>query len=205
MSLQMQFCVNDHFRCFLGLPGSILDFSSGQWSKRVFIFSGERRRSPSLVQGSDREVCWERCPPQGSGPGLDTNSIFFRFLFVKTHWFAWRADQWPPHRGNTILFRSSQQLPRLRLGPSTRLVRCFRNYRDTRTPSGVGREARRSQDTVNNNWRKPWLCVCRKRTFLHRSLIVKSQQKKIELVTRPGGIKLGCGDHWCCHSARSRP
>ena len=54
-----------------------------------------------------------------------------------------------PHRGNTILFRSSQQLPRLRLGPSkgflswhgallepsTCLVRCFPNYRDTRTPS----------------------------------------------------------------------
>ena len=42
-----------------------------------------------------------------------------------------------PHRVNTILLRSSKQLPRLRLGPSTRLVRCFRNYRDTRTPSGV--------------------------------------------------------------------
>ena len=38
-----------------------------------------------------------------------------------------------PHRGNSILFGSSQQLPRLRL------VRCFRNYRDTRTPSGVAR------------------------------------------------------------------
>ena len=52
-------------------------------------------------------------------------------------------------RGNTILFRSSQQLPHLRLGPlkgflswhgalqgpSTRLVCCFRNY--TRTPSDV--------------------------------------------------------------------
>ena len=38
---------------------------------------------------------------------------------------------YPSHQGNTILFRSSQQLPRLRLG------RCFRNYRDTRTPSGV--------------------------------------------------------------------
>ena len=42
-----------------------------------------------------------------------------------------------------------------------------------------------SQDTVKNRWRKPWLCVCWKRTFLHRSLIVKSQQNKIELVTRP--------------------
>ena len=50
---------------------------------------------------------------------------FFLFPFVT------------PHRGNTILFRSSQQLPRLRRGPSTRLVRCFQNYRDTRTPSGV--------------------------------------------------------------------
>ena len=52
-----------------------------------------------------------------------------------------------------VLCSSSQQLPRLRLGPlkgflswhgallrpSTRLVRCFRNYRDTRTPSGVAR------------------------------------------------------------------
>ena len=51
-----------------------------------------------------------------------------------------------PHRGNTILFCSPQQLPRLRLGPlkgclnwhgaltgpSTRLVRCFRNYRGSR-------------------------------------------------------------------------
>ena len=52
-----------------------------------------------------------------------------------------------PHRRNTSLFRSSQQLPRLRLEPlkgflsrhgafqgtSTRLVRCFRNYKDTVT------------------------------------------------------------------------
>ena len=27
--------------------------------------------------------------------GLATNSIFFCFLFVKTHRFAWRANQWP--------------------------------------------------------------------------------------------------------------
>ena len=139
-----------------------------------------------------------------------------------------------PHLGNTILFRSSQQLPRLRLGPSkgflswhgallgpsTRLVHCFRNYRDTRTPSGVARLARRSQGTVNNNWRKPWLCVCWKRTFLHRSLILKSQQNRIELVTRPGlhqaGQILGLGDqdhripgghphHWPGLCARGNP
>ena len=28
-------------------------------------------------------------------PGLATNSIFICFLFVKNHWFAWRANQWP--------------------------------------------------------------------------------------------------------------
>ena len=47
-----------------------------------------------------------------------------------------------------------------------------------------------SQDTVNNNWRKPWLCVCRKRIYLHRSSIVKSQRNRIELVTRPGLVQL---------------
>ena len=26
--------------------------------------------------------------------GLATNSIFFCLLFLKTHWFAWRANQW---------------------------------------------------------------------------------------------------------------
>ena len=28
-------------------------------------------------------------------PGLATNWIFFCFLFVKNHWFTWRANQWP--------------------------------------------------------------------------------------------------------------
>ena len=57
-----------------------------------------------------------------------------------------------PCRENTILFRSSQQLPRLgwvplkgflslhlapSKGPSTCLVRYFRNYSDTRKMSGV--------------------------------------------------------------------
>ena len=81
-------------------------------------------------------------------PGLLTNSIFFCFsLFVKSHRFA----SMTPHRGNSILCSSSQQLPCLRLGtlkgflswhsalqgPSTCLMRYFQNYRDTRTPSGV--------------------------------------------------------------------
>ena len=35
---------------------------------------------------------------------------------------------------------------------STHLVHCFRNYRDTRTLSGVPRWVQRSQDTVKNVW-----------------------------------------------------
>ena len=59
--------------------------------------------------------------------------FFFCFLFVKNSLICLEGKSMTPHRGNTILFRSSQQLPHLRL------VRCFRNYRDTRTPSGVPR------------------------------------------------------------------
>ena len=39
---------------------------------------------------------------------------------------------------------------------------------------------------VKNNWCTAWLCVFWKPTCLHRSLIVKSQQNIIEIVTRPG-------------------
>ena len=41
----------------------------------------------------------------------------------------------------------------------------------------------RSKDTVKQKWHKPWMCVCWKCTFLHRSLLVKSQQNRTELVT----------------------
>ena len=64
------------------------------------------------------------------------------------------------------------------------------HYRESRTPSGVPHLVQRSQDTAKNNWRKPWLCVCWKRTFVHGSLILKSQQNRIELVTRPGRLQM---------------
>ena len=60
-------------------------------------------------------------------------------------------------------------------GPSPCLMHCFWNFRDTRTLSSVPHLAQRSQDTVKNSWRKPWLWVWWKRTFLHQSLIVKIQ------------------------------
>ena len=85
-------------------------------------------------------------------PGLATNS-FSIFPFSDKSLICLEVKSMTPHWGNTFLFHSSQQLPRLRLGPSkgflswhgallgpsTRLVRCFRNYRDTRTQSGVSR------------------------------------------------------------------
>ena len=70
-------------------------------------------------------------------PSLATNSIFFCFLFCEKSLICLEGKSMSPHRGNTILFRSSQQLPCLRLGPLTHLVRCFRNYGKTRTPSFV--------------------------------------------------------------------
>ena len=85
------------------------------------LISGQKEREMSGASALGYEKCHVV-------PGLATNS-FFCFLFVK-------GQINDPSLGNTILFRSSQQLPRLCLEPSTRLVRCFRNYKDTRTPSG---------------------------------------------------------------------
>ena len=78
---------------------------------------------------------------------------FFLFPFCENSLICLEGKSMTPLRGNSILFRSSQQLPRLRLrplegslsrhatfqGPSTCLWRCFQNYRDTRTQSGVPR------------------------------------------------------------------
>ena len=57
--------------------------------------------------------------------------LFPCFLFVKKSWICLDGKSMTPHRRNTILCSSSQQLPCLRL------VLCFRNYRDTRTLSGA--------------------------------------------------------------------
>ena len=50
--------------------------------------------------------------------GLNTNSIFFCFPFCKKSLICLEGKSMTPHRVNAILFRSSQQLPRLRVGPS---------------------------------------------------------------------------------------
>ena len=43
---------------------------------------------------------------------------FFLFPFCEHSLICLEGKSMTPHRGNAILFRSSQQLPRLRLGPS---------------------------------------------------------------------------------------
>ena len=47
---------------------------------------------------------------------LATNSIFFLFPFCGKSLTCLEGKSMTPHRGNTILFHSSQQLPRLHLG-----------------------------------------------------------------------------------------
>ena len=79
------------------------------------------------------------------------------------------------HFKNTSLFYSSEELScnQLRLmkgisahsrnhqGPSTQLLYCIWNYRESMTPWDV---PERSQK-VRDSYRKPWLCVCCKHTF----------------------------------------
>ena len=68
----------------------------------------------------------------------------------KNHWFAWRANQWPligetlfsvvpPNNSHVSVSGTSEGFLSWNTlhGPLTHLVRFFRNYRDTRTPSGV--------------------------------------------------------------------
>ena len=69
---------------------------------------------------------------------------FFCFLLLSENsLICLEGKSMTPRRGNTIRFRSSQQLPRLRLGPSTRLVRCFpelQRYKDTVRCNALGAE-----------------------------------------------------------------
>ena len=72
----------------------------------------------------ERDGPFRRCGPlcgaglSGNDAGLATNSIFFCFLFCEKSLICLEGKSMTLHRGNTILLRSSQQLPRLRLGPS---------------------------------------------------------------------------------------
>ena len=55
---------------------------------------------------------------KGSVPQVWPLTQFFLFHFCEKSLICLEGKSMKSHRGNTILFRSSQQLPRLRLGPS---------------------------------------------------------------------------------------
>ena len=85
----------------------------------------------------------------GDEPGTGNEQVwplsqFFLFPFSKTSLICLEGKSMIPIWETLHIFRSTQQLPRLRLGPfkgprSTHLIHCFGNYRDTRTLSGVSR------------------------------------------------------------------
>ena len=101
-----------------------------------------------------------------------------------------------PCLGNTILFRSSQQLPRLCLGPSKGFFELTRRpSRALNLPRALLPELQRKKDTVRGvvlgvevpgrRQKQPTQTFV-ETNFLHQPLIVKSQQNRIEIVTRPG-------------------
>ena len=105
-----------------------------------------------------------------------------------------------PHWDNIFTFCFSQQLPCLCLGSlkgflwadkapfkGPWLASCVASWA-TEKPgySQVCRTRPRGPRTLSRTSDAKLNCAfCWKRTFLHRSLIVKSQQSRIELVTRP--------------------
>ena len=56
--------------------------------------------------------------PSGKKQVWPPTQFFSVSFFVKKSLICLEGKSMTPHRGNTILFRSSQQLPRLHLGPS---------------------------------------------------------------------------------------
>ena len=72
-------------------------------------FCGSQRESEKYeyilkIHGNTRSQVW-------------TLTHFFLFPFCENSLICLEGKSMTPHQGNTILFRSSQQLPRLRLGP----------------------------------------------------------------------------------------
>ena len=122
-------------------------------------------------------------------PGLQQVSSLTQFFSV---FFLWKLIDLPGGQINDPSSGKHYSLPFLPATPSSPSRTLEGLFELTRRPSraldsprALLPELQRYKDTVNNNWHKPWLCVCRKRTYLHWSSIAKSQQNKIELVTRP--------------------
>ena len=100
--------------------GSFLTFTNnvlllGKNTFHVLIIRSWSERLDHLVK-SDRHL-------EAIELGIDYYQVwaltqFFLLPFSENSLICLEGKSMTPHRGNTILFRSSQQLPRLRLGPS---------------------------------------------------------------------------------------
>ena len=74
---------------------------------------------------------------------------FFLFPFCEISLICLEGKSMTPSRGNTILFHSSQQLPRLRLGPSKGFFELtWRPTRSLDSPCALLPELQRYKDTV---------------------------------------------------------
>ena len=118
---------------------------------------------------------------------------FFLFPFCKeNYWFARGANSMTPLRGNTFLLCFSQQRPRLCLGPMKaffELTWCSAS-RALALCVALGAEVPGHSQKQLTQTLIDW-----KRTFLHQSSLVKSQQNRIELSTQTWVLLPG-PPHW---------
>ena len=80
------------------------------------------------------------------------------------------------------LFELTWRPSRSLILPCVMLLELQRNNDTFRCPT-LGMEV---SGHCPNSWRKPWLCLCWKKHFFHRSIILKSQENRIKFVTRLG-------------------
>ena len=69
------------------------------------------------IDAARKAISKESTDSGGGAAGLATNSIFFLFPFCEKSLICLEGKSMTPHQGNTILFLSSQQLPRHGLNP----------------------------------------------------------------------------------------
>ena len=79
--------------------------------------TGHQEKAAPLMTDSDEDLADDLTTTSG----LATNSIFFCFNFYKKALICLESKSMTPRRGNTVLFCSSQQLPRLSVKP----LKCF--------------------------------------------------------------------------------
>ena len=112
---------------------------------------------------------------------------FFLLPFVKTHW--------KPLIGETLFYSAPPGNSLVSVSDPWRAFRAdTAPFKGPRVTSWVALELQGYKDTVrcaaqntaNSNWRKTWLCLCRK----HTSFQYPPEEKLFKLVTRPVDMRL---------------